>query len=172
MSRARLVPALRIPRKCWARFAFLFLTAPLSADVLPGGPGLLHEVALNCRETGVDYALVYRLITEESCWNPLAVGHEGNGKRSLGLMQLYEPLLPWFSKMFNRGRKINPFNPRESIRIGVQYLAWLCKLCESWHQAAWSYNAGIWWMRRGLATKRVLDYIDSICGQPPRRQER
>jgi soluble lytic murein transglycosylase-like protein len=149
----------------------VLLAMPLPADVLPGGPSMLHDVALRCRETGVSIVVACRLIWAESRWYPRAIGDkETGGARSLGIMQLSEKYLPYYAVRFNGGQGIDPFNPRVSIRIGLRYLARLYARFGTWSLALAAYNAGPARVERGLIPRRTLAYIEQIVGAPPARR--
>ena len=131
------------------------------------GEDLRQDVWLRCRETDVPYVLASRLIYTESRWNPRAIGdREVIGNRSLGLMQLSEKYLPDYARRFNGGEKIDPFNPRVSIRIGLYYLAQLYRRFGSWWAAVAAYNCGASRVERGLIPRSTIKYADYIMQRP------
>jgi soluble lytic murein transglycosylase-like protein len=90
------------------------------------------EVAAAAREHGVDEAIVRAIIHAESAFNPNALSRVG----AQGLMQLMPPT----AERFGVG---NAFDPRQNIRGGVKYLAWLLKRFNgNLTLAAAGYNAG------------------------------
>lgn len=71
---------------------------------------------ITCKEYGVDYEMVFALIEHESrCrW-----GAEGDGGRSIGLMQVSEK---WHSARMERLHCTDLKSPFQNIRVGVDFL--------------------------------------------------
>lgn len=91
-----------------------------------------EEVAAAAREFGVEEAIVRAVMHAESAFNPNAVSRAG----AQGLMQL----MPATAERFG---VTDPFDPRQNIRGGVRYLAWLLKRFNGdLTLAAAGYNAG------------------------------
>lgn len=81
---------------------------------------------------GVSFSLIKAIIRAESGFNPKAVSHKG----AMGLMQI----MPENFKAFNLK---NPFDPRENIMAGVQYMARLLDRFQGRVPLALAaYNAG------------------------------
>ena len=79
----------------------------------------------------INAQLIKAVITEESCFNNLALSKVG----AQGLMQLMPDTASWL--------KVNdPHDPAENLRAGVRYLAALHKEFESLELALAAYNAG------------------------------
>src|SRR5690606_33941939 len=74
------------------------------------------EVAAAARRHGVEEAIVRAIMHAESAFNPNALSRAG----AQGLMQL----MPATARRFG---VTNPFDPRQNIDGGVEYLAWLLK---------------------------------------------
>mgnify|MGYP001328457189 CR=1 FL=1 len=145
----------------FAVFILLLLFAVVDAN----GDDLLADVWLRCRDTDVPFIIACRLIYAESRWNPRAIGdRDSGGGRSLGLMQLAEKYLPDYARRFNGGEKIDPWNPRVSIRIGLHYLAQLYKRFGSWWAAVAAYNCGESRVERGLIPRATITYANYIAG--------
>jgi Transglycosylase SLT domain len=141
----------------------LFVAALASADVIPHGSGLLCDVALRSRECGVPLVLACRLIQAESEWNTRAIGDRGKvGTRSLGLLQLNERYLPEFARLFNGSQKINPFDPRENIRIGLYYLRSLYRQFQNWQLSICAFNAGWRRIKYGMVPDSTGTYARRI----------
>lgn len=100
--------------------------------------------AAYCEETicGVPIELFNQLILSESNHNPNAINTNINGTQDLGYMQLNTKYLDWFAMKFNNNKPFDPFNKRDSIRIGCAYLRHLYEYTGSWFDAFWAYNAG------------------------------
>jgi soluble lytic murein transglycosylase-like protein len=90
------------------------------------------EIRAASRQHGVDEAIVRAIIHAESAFNPNALSRVG----AQGLMQL----MPATARRFGVG---NPFDARQNIEGGVQYLAWLLKRFNGdLRLASAGYNAG------------------------------
>jgi len=90
------------------------------------------EIARASRDFGVEEAVVRAIMHAESAFNPNALSRAG----AQGLMQL----MPATAARFG---VINPFDPEQNIRGGVEYLAWLLKRFNGdLTLAAAGYNAG------------------------------
>ena len=90
------------------------------------------EISSAAREFGVDEAVVRAIIHAESAYNPTALSRAG----AQGLMQLMPPTAARFGVS-------DSYDAGQSIRGGVQYLAWLLKRFNGdLTLAAAGYNAG------------------------------
>lgn len=87
-------------------------------------------------DDSVDWRLVHRQIAKESKFDPKATGPTSDK----GLLQLSPQLLA--------NLPIDPFNPEENLRVGINHLGWLWNLfnkergLERWKFALGAYNAG------------------------------
>lgn len=90
---------------------------------------------------GVPLWIAGRLIWAESQWHPRAIGNNPNGTQDLGLGQLNSAYLEYFER-YNDGRPVDPFSPRQSIRVALRYLADLYAMTGTWPDAVASYNCG------------------------------
>lgn len=107
------------------------------------------EISAAAREFGVDEAIVRAVIHAESAFRPGAVSRVG----AQGLMQL----MPATARRFG---VTDSFDPRQNIRGGTQYLAWLLRRFNGdLTLAAAGYNAG-----EGA--------VDRHKGVPPYRETR
>jgi soluble lytic murein transglycosylase len=88
--------------------------APVEINIKPDTDKYDHFIADSCRLRGVDFALVKAIIRAESSFDPYAISSKG----AQGLMQL----MPETSKRLN---VVNPFDPHENIKGGVQHLKYL-----------------------------------------------
>ena len=90
------------------------------------------EVKAAAAEFGVEEAIIRAVMHAESAFNPNALSRVG----AQGLMQL----MPATAERFG---VVNPFDPAQNIRGGVQYLAWLLRRFNGdLTLAAAGYNAG------------------------------
>lgn len=111
---------------CAPRGGVSFATVRLNTDAFR------NEISAAAREFGVEEAIVRAVMHAESAFNPNALSHAG----AQGLMQL----MPATASRFG---VVNPFDPQQNIRGGVQYLAWLLRRFDgNLTLAAAGYNAG------------------------------
>lgn len=90
------------------------------------------EIRTASQRFGVDEAIVRAIIHAESAYRPNALSRAG----AQGLMQL----IPATAKRFGVA---DPFNPKQNIQGGVEYLAWLLKrYSNDLTLASAAYNAG------------------------------
>ena len=90
------------------------------------------EIRAASQRFGVDEAIVRAIIHAESAYRPNALSRAG----AQGLMQL----IPATAKRFGVA---DPYNPRQNIQGGVEYLAWLLKrYSNDLTLASAAYNAG------------------------------
>jgi soluble lytic murein transglycosylase-like protein len=114
-------------------------------------------------ETGIPLWIVARIIEWESGWDRSMVNKSNaNGSRDLGLMQLNSRYLDEFSCRFNSGKKIDPLDPEENVRVGMRYLARLRRNTSSWYEAVWAYNAGLSRVRRREMPPTTRAYLDFV----------
>lgn len=106
-------------------------------------------------ESGLLEDTMVRLCWEESRFNPRA-----NSGLSKGLFQLNKKYLAWFSKKFNDGIPIDPFDPETSIRVGCRYFRSLLDMYGTYRRAAIAYNAG--GERLGSPPKESIRYARAI----------
>lgn len=89
------------------------------------------EVARDAaRKHNVPEDLFFRLVQQESGWNPTAKSHKG----ALGLAQL----MPETARRLG----VDPSNPLENLEGGARYLAMQFRKFGSWRLALAAYNAG------------------------------
>lgn len=79
---------------------------------------------------GVPEKLVISVIRHESNFNPQAISHKG----AKGLMQLMD--------INRKAAQINPFDPEQNIKTGIELLARLIKKYGNMELALAAYNAG------------------------------
>jgi len=101
-----------------------------SSAVLPTD-SLSNMIFTAALRQGVDPALVEAVIAVESAFNPLAISPKG----AMGLMQL----MPQTATRYGVS---NPFDPRENLIGGIQYLRDLLLRFEDFPHALAAYNAG------------------------------
>lgn len=123
-----------------------------------------HEiVVLNCRERGLDPALVCGLIHQESVFEPSAVSRVG----ARGLMQVMpatgRTIARWFDERVTTTQLVEP---ERNIRYGTEYLLRLLDEFGHVEPALAGYNAGggrarRWWKAAG-AGRDVPLFVESI----------
>ncbi len=135
--------------------AILFLCASMAYAWSP----LDSYIAKECRSYDVPFGVAERLITSESSWNPDAVNP---ADPSVGIAQLQVRLLPWFARMFNDNRPINPYDAFTSVHVMIRYLSWLHHeiYYRDWWYSVMAYKVGLGDPTRGYITEpRVYDQV-------------
>ena len=110
--------------------------------VVPGAPGsapaytgqyrgaYLELARTAARQHGVPEDLFFRLVQQESGWNPNARSHKG----ALGLAQL----MPQTARALG----VDPYDATQNLEGGARYLAMQYRKFGSWPLALAAYNAG------------------------------
>ena len=105
---------------------------------------------------GVSPELLYAIARTESGLDPRAVGHNRNGSRDIGLMQINSAWLPRLSALGIAERDL--LNPCTSIHVGAWILAGnVRRLGYTW-EAVGAYNAAHPALRRTYA-ERVYRHV-------------
>jgi len=131
----------------------------LSASPVSAWSQIDTVIASECRAHNVPFAIAEYVIAHESSWDVMAIGDDG---ASVGLMQLQVRYLTWFADMFNGRIAFDPFDPFESVRIGIRYLSWLHERYRDWWLALVAYNAGPGLVDRGIYPASSQEYATSI----------
>ena len=76
-----------------------------------------------CVEHSVDYALAEAIIWTESRWQPDVLGYNTNGTHDVGRFQLNSACWTDIAMLIGRSNW-DPYNPRDNLRVGVEYLAY------------------------------------------------
>ncbi len=124
-----------------ATLLFSYIESCFACGALPGvdfgsvalnTAAFAHEIREAAKAYGVDEAIVRAVIHAESAYRVNALSHKG----AQGLMQL----IPATASRFG---VLDPLDPAQNIKGGVQYLAWLLKrYSDNLTLAAAAYNAG------------------------------
>ena len=145
-----------IPRVRWTIAISLIATSPAHA---------CWEQA--AERYGVSPELLYAIARTESGLDPRAVGHNRNGSRDIGLMQINSAWLPRLSALGITERDL--LNPCTSIHVGAWILAGnVQRLGYTW-EAVGAYNATSPALRRAYA-ERVYRQV-SRASAPPRPKQ-
>ena len=116
----------------------------------------------------VSSELLYAIARTESGLNPQAIGHNRNGSRDIGLMQINSTWLPQLSKHGIAERDL--FDPCTSIHVGAWILAGnVQRLGYTW-EAVGAYNAANPARRRAYA-ERIYRQLNK-ASTPPRNRWR
>lgn len=110
-------------------------------------------------QNNIPPGMLYRLIKQESRFNPRAVSKRG----AQGIAQ--------FMPGTAREMGIDPFDPDQAISAAGEYLAQQFKRFGSWDKAAMAYNWGpenlskyVRGGEKGFIPKETLDYVDVVVG--------
>ncbi len=125
-----------------------YIALKIGIRKLPGGSPILYSlfyptpfrevVGKVSRQTGVDPALIYAVMKQESLFDPLAVSRSG----AMGLMQLLDSTARWKAKRVNFELR-DPFDPEANIYLGSAYLRYLLDMWKGdLVKTLASYNAG------------------------------
>ncbi len=135
--------------------------------VVPGAPGsvptyngryngpYLAMARAAARQHGVPEDLFFRLVQQESGWNPNARSHKG----ALGLAQL----MPQTARALG----VDPYNVQQNLEGGARYLATQYRKFGNWPHALAAYNAGPGAVERynGIPPyKETQNYVRIIWG--------
>jgi soluble lytic murein transglycosylase-like protein len=119
------------------------------------------------KEYDVPYTILARVADCESNWCRLAIGGSEKKGYDLGIMQLNTKSIPYFEKHFNNGKKIDPFNPEQSMRIAAMYLKDLYKSNNNnYYLAVASYNCGLSRVKKHQIPKMTYKYISKVFRKP------
>lgn len=115
---------------------------------------------------GVSPELLYAIARTESGLDPQAVGHNRNGSRDIGLMQINSAWLPRLSKHGIAERDL--FDPCTSIHVGAWILAGnVQRLGYTW-EAVGAYNAASPALRRAYAERVYRQLMKASTPLQPR----
>lgn len=147
-----------------ALIALLLLAAPVLLPAYELSGPVLREISRECAATGVPVRIVRRLLWRESRYNPRA---RNPADPSVGIAQLAEAYLPYYSREFNGGRQIDPYDPVVSVRVAIRYLARLYRRYGDWWLAIVAYNEGPGIVDRGIYYPVTQEYASWIVGGTP-----
>lgn len=136
----------------------LFLLLPLTIHAFDYETRIKMEYYLlqNCIENEVPISVAYKLIQWESKWDSKAVNCNSNGTKDLGIMQLNNAYIKYFSDKYNGGVLIDVWMWRVSIKVGVLYLRDLYIATGNWPAAIASYNMGLTKYKQYIKNKTNL----------------
>lgn len=129
---------------------------------IPAGAGIYGESALAAANRyNIPPDLFFRLIEQESSWNPNAVSSVG----ARGLTQI----MPDTAR--DPGLGVTPLksfsDPDEQLRFGAEYLSALYRRYGDWPRALAAYNSGIGTVDRAGGVPAITEtrnYVDKIFG--------
>lgn len=102
-------------------------------------PELVAYAWERAAEAGLDPTLVLAVVSHESGWDATLVHSNSNGTVDYSLMQLNSGTWPWLAQQTGC---TDPMDPRQNIRMGVWYLAYLLRRYGSEEAALTAYNRG------------------------------
>lgn len=134
----------------------------LSTSAFAPSPEFALYVQEQAKLNGVPLKWAEAVLSLESGGNVLATRWNPNGSVDRGPWQLNSASLPWFSKHFNDGQPINPYDQYVSTRVAIRYLRWLRDKTGSWRRAVMAYNVGPAAVMRGAVPQQAVWYAEQI----------
>lgn len=126
---------------------------------------LTMAVESSARKHAVPILLLVALIEVESGWNPRAVNKNRNGTKDLGIMQLNNKYLEYYTWKFWDGSKLDPFDYNTNIEVGTAVLRYLYNLTGSWEDAIVAYNCGYTTYKKGKIPSTTRKYKETILAR-------
>ncbi len=115
---------------------------------------VVEEAALN----GIEHALVWAVMRQESAFSPVAVSRSG----AQGLMQVMPTTWDWIAELRSE-EPTDPFAVRENIAYGATYLAWLLRYFDGDEELVIAgYNGGQGYVRRLFESEWVAEDKDEF----------
>jgi soluble lytic murein transglycosylase-like protein len=116
-----------------------------------------------CKETKVPEYILKGLIYAESDGYPQAVSkRREDGHRDVGIVQLNSKYLGYFTWKFNKGKKVDPYDPSVAIPVAARILAYNYKYFGNWMHALAAYRQGITGVKRNGIIPSSLLYAEKI----------
>lgn len=128
---------------------------PVMYDV-PLDDDLQYYITDLCGQYNIDPALVYAIIERESDFNSDLVADNGN---SWGLMQVYS--LVHMDRCIRLGAW-NLLDPRQNIRVGVDYLAELMETGKPLEWVLMAYNGGASYADEMMEDGKISNYAVTV----------
>lgn len=150
----------RFSRKCFLLILLIIVTKLYSGDF----DLLVKEIN---KKIGIPEYIVFALIDAESAGDAMCVNKNPNGTFDYGLMQLNSKYIGEYSWRYNDSRPIDPFDPRDNLKVGMRYLKRLFEVTGSWYLAVCAYNAGLSRVRAGKIPILTKKYARAIVFRKP-----
>lgn len=117
----------------------------------------------SCKEEGIPTFVLAGLLWAESEGNPNSIsGKRADGSRDEGIAQLNSKYLDYFSWKFNKGKKINPFDPSVAIPVAARILKHNYAHFGNWYEAIAAYRQGIKGVEKDGITHHSVKYLLKI----------
>ncbi len=118
---------------------------------------------------GVEPALIWAVMRQESAFSPVAISRSG----AQGLMQVMPTTWDWIAELRSE-EPTDPFEVRENIAYGATYLAWLLRYFDGDEELVIAgYNGGQGYVRRLFESEWVAEDKDEFyreIDQPETRE--
>lgn len=121
--------------------------------------GIIRDIA---REVEIPENIAVNLAIAESNLDPFAVGVDADGEHDLGLFQLRERYLGYFSDRFNSGSAIVVFGVASNTWVALRYLHALYEMTGTWYDALAAYNCGLECVMSDRAPVATTEYVERI----------
>lgn len=121
-------------------------------------PAWPEKVLIEAQESGVEPALIWAVMRQESAFSEVAVSRSG----AMGLMQVMPTTWDWIAELRSE-EPAEPFSVRSNIAYGATYLGWLLRYFGGDEELVIaSYNGGQGYVRRLFESEGVGEVKDEF----------
>ena len=101
------------------------------------------KILFYAKEYNLTPTFIKNFILAESSGNPSALNFNKDGTVDIGLLQQNSKAIPDFIRWYNNGKKYDPLNWEDNLRISLAHLARMRKKTGSLKGALCAYNMGL-----------------------------
>lgn len=124
---------------------------------------IMNKIERTAKAYDIPNNILTNLIKNESNFRvKIKSKMNSNGTYDLGIMQFNSKYVEYFAKKYNSGKKFNPLNANQSIKVGARYLKHLHVLTGSWEKALMAYNCGLSRVRKNTIPQSTINYAQRI----------
>lgn len=124
-----------------------------------------YDVAIAAYENDIPLWIADNLFRAESGYRNIR-GRCANqdGSCDVGIAQLNSNNLKLFSKIYNNGKPVDPYDTKISAKIAMRYLSDLRKATGSLYGGVCAYNCGLSRVLKDSIPERTKKYVQRILG--------